>query len=50
MGVLRREEIGVRIDSLIIPGLLLADDLVITAEKSSDLNRTLKMVHSWCNQ
>ena len=25
--------------NLIIPGLLVADDLVITAEKSSDLNR-----------
>ena len=50
MEVLRREEIGVRVDNLIIPGLMFADDLVITAEKTSDLNRALEIVHRWCNQ
>ena len=33
MKVIRREEIGVRVDNLIIPGLMFADDLVMTAEK-----------------
>ena len=32
MEVLRQEEIGLRVDNLIIPGLMFADDLVITAE------------------
>ena len=50
MEVLRREEIGIRIDNLTIPGLLFADDLVITAEKSSDLNRALEVVYGWCNR
>ena len=50
MEVLRQEEIGVRVDNLIIPGLMFADDLVITAEKTSDLNRALEIVHRWCNQ
>ena len=35
MEVLRQEEIGVRVDNLIIPGLMFADDLVITAGKQS---------------
>ena len=50
MEVLRQEEIGVRVDNLIILGLMFADDLVITAEKTSDLNRALEIVHRWCNQ
>ena len=50
MEVLRWEEIGVRIDNLKTPGLLFADDLVITSEKSSDSNRALEIVHRWCNQ
>ena len=32
MEVLRQEKIGVRVDNLIIPGLMFADALVITAE------------------
>ena len=32
MEVLRQEEIGLRVDNLIIPGLMFADALVITAE------------------
>ena len=50
MEVLRCEEIGVRVDNSIIPGLMFADDLVIKAEETSDLNRVLEIVHRWCNQ
>ena len=32
MEVLRQEEIGLRVDNLIFPGLMFADALVITAE------------------
>ena len=50
MEILRREEIEVRMDNSIIPGLMFADDLVIKAEETSDLNRVLEIVHRWCNQ
>ena len=50
MEVLKWEEIGVGVDNLIIPGLMFAENLVITADKTSDINRALEIVYRWCNQ
>ena len=48
MEELRRENIGIVVNGIRIPGLMLADDTVIFVESEVQLNRALEVVNNWC--
>ena len=49
MEELRRENVGIKVNGIRIPGLMFADDIVIFAESEVQLNRALEIVNKWCN-
>ena len=45
---MRRENVGIEVNGLRIPGLMFADDIVIFAESEVKLNRAVEIVNKWC--
>ena len=49
MEELRRENVGIEVNGIRIPGLMLADGIVNLAESEAQLNRALlEVVNKWC--
>ncbi len=47
---LKASGLGICIDQNTIPVLAYADDLVLVAETSNDLQKLIDILHSWCHR